>query len=124
MSDDQDWLESYKQRLHNQLSEGQAFLAEHDLGYLRTTTEAIAHAFDQSGLAPKERELIVLAVLGAQGSWDAVRMHIRRALMNAIPPREILGAFKIAAVSAGLPVAVGGAEALKQELEQLNKPFE
>lgn len=35
-----------------------------------------------------------------------------------------LDAFKIAAVSGGLPIIVGGAEVLKTELEQLGRSYE
>lgn len=53
-----------------------------------------------------------------------MRLHVRRALMNEIPAREILGTFKIAAVSAGLPIVVGGADILRAELEQLGRRYD
>ena len=111
--------------MHGQMSDGQLFLAEHDPSYSRQIYETIGATFSRTEdvIPSKWRELIVIATLAAHGSWDAVRLHVRRALQNEISPEELLRTFQIAAVPAGLPVAVGGAEALKNELDRLGRPF-
>ena len=43
----------------------------------------------------KWRHLINLSVLASSNAWDAARLHLRRALLTGVTPKEILQVLEI-----------------------------
>ena len=57
------------------------------------------------GLTDRERSLITLALLAAQGHWDEVAMHIRASANTGATPEDVREAFLHVAIYAGVPAA-------------------
>jgi 4-carboxymuconolactone decarboxylase len=90
----------------------------------RMADEAIAAGgaawADDSPLTNRERSLLVVAALVAQGGVDArLRAHFRVALQNGITRDELDAALAFLAVYVGYPRATVAMEALRDELSQL-----
>lgn len=57
------------------------------------------------GLTRRERSLITLALLAANGHWDEVAMHIRATANTGATPEDVREAFLHVAIYAGVPAA-------------------
>lgn len=66
------------------------------------------------GLTRRERSLITLALLAAQGHWDEVAMHIRATANTGATPADVREAFLHVAIYAGVPAANHALKIAKQ----------
>lgn len=71
------------------------------------------------GLTRRERSLITLALLAAQGHWDEVAMHIRATANTGATPAEVREAFLHVAVYAGVPAANHALKIAKQTYAEM-----
>jgi alkylhydroperoxidase/carboxymuconolactone decarboxylase family protein YurZ/predicted ester cyclase len=101
---------------------GHEFLAEADPTWLWAYQEYALRMYGrEDNLVPRQwRELIVLALLAAQGSWDPFRLHLRRALKNGMSPRRVLQTLEVASVTAGMAALATGAALVAGEVAALN----
>lgn len=114
----------FEQAMGHEVDPGHEFLATADPAYLRAYQEYALRLYGRDdNLVPRQwRELIVLALLAAQGSWDPFRLHLRRALKNGASPQRALQVLEITSVTAGMTALVKGASTLAGELAALNLP--
>ena len=71
-------------------------------------THLFAHVWNRPHLSLRERSLITIALLAAQGRTDQLRDHIRGALGRSIPQEEILETMVQVAHYAGWPAGMSG----------------
>ena len=77
-----------------------------DEDFQRFITEgAWGSVWSRSGLSPRERSLITLALLAAQGHDDEVAMHIRATANTGASAEDVKEALLHVAVYAGVPAA-------------------
>ena len=69
------------------------------------TEGAWGSVWASDGLTHRERSLITLALLAAQGHWDEVAMHIRATANTGATPQDVREAFLHVAIYAGVPAA-------------------
>jgi len=95
---------------------GEEFLAMlGDLGDL-TVDFVFGDVHSRPGLDLRERELVIIAVLAAQGGADPqVRAHIRAARAIGVPDRELEELFIQIAPYAGFARAINGLKILRRE---------
>lgn len=81
---------------------------------------ALGGAWHGDALTPRERSLIVVAALVAQGGVeDRLRPHVRFALANGATRDELEALVTLLAVYTGYPRASVGMEILRDELDSL-----
>lgn len=56
-------------------------------------------------ITPRERSMLTLALLAAQGNWDEIAMHVRATARTGATPTDVQQAFQHVAVYAGVPRA-------------------
>ena len=71
-------------------------------------THLFAHVWNRPQLSMRDRSLITIALLAAQGRPDQLRDHIRGALSRGIPLDEILETMVQVAHYAGWPAGMSG----------------
>ena len=71
------------------------------------------------GLTLRERSLITLALLAAQGHWDEVAMHIRATANTGATPEDVREAFLHVAIYAGVPAANHALKIAKQTYAEM-----
>lgn len=71
------------------------------------------------GLNLRERSLITLALLAAQGHWDEVAMHIRATANTGATPEDVREAFLHVAIYAGVPAANHALKIAKQTYAEM-----
>ena len=71
------------------------------------------------GLSRRERSLITLALLAAQGHWDEVAMHIRATANTGATPEDVREAFLHVAIYAGVPAANHALKIAKQTYAEM-----
>ena len=71
------------------------------------------------GLTRRERSLITLALLAAQGHWDEVAMHIRATANTGATPADVREAFLHVAVYSGVPAANHALKIAKQTYAEM-----
>ena len=71
------------------------------------------------GLTRRERSLITLALLAAQGHWDEVAMHIRATANTGATPSDVREAFLHVAVYSGVPAANHALKIAKQTYAEM-----
>ena len=71
------------------------------------------------GLTRRERSLITLALLAAQGHWDEVAMHIRATANTGATPEDVREAFLHVAIYAGVPAANHALKIAKQTYAEM-----
>lgn len=77
--------------------------------------------WDTEPLSLRDRSLIVLAALAAQGGVEArLRQHVRWALVNGATPDELDATASLLAVYIGYPRASVAMEVIRDELAQAN----
>lgn len=69
------------------------------------TEAAWGHVWSREGLGLRDRSLITLALLAAQGSDEEVAMHVRATANTGATPEEVLEAMLHVAIYAGVPRA-------------------
>ena len=70
-------------------------------------------------LTHRERSLITLALLAAQGHWDEVAMHIRATANTGATPEDVREAFLHVAIYAGVPAANHALKIAKQTYSEM-----
>ncbi len=81
---------------------------------------AAGAAWTEDCLSLRDRSLIVLATLIAQGGVEArVRPHVRWAIQHGATPEELEAMASLLAVYAGFPKASVGIEVIREELAGL-----
>lgn len=81
-------------------------------------------AWVDDALSLRDRSLIVLAALAAQGGVESrMRGHVRLALAHGLTPEELEAAMALLGVYAGYPKASVAIEVVADELEQLGRPI-
>jgi 4-carboxymuconolactone decarboxylase len=95
---------------------GEEFLANlGDLGEL-TVDFAFGDVHSRGGLDPRERELVIVAVLASLGGLDPqVRAHVRAARAIGVGDRELEETVIQIAPYAGIPRAVNAMKILREE---------
>jgi alkylhydroperoxidase/carboxymuconolactone decarboxylase family protein YurZ len=120
-------LAAFQQATHGATAPGHQYLAEFDPAYFQAFRAYVADFINArpDGVVPEKwRHLINLSVLASSNAWDAARLHLRRALLTGVTPKEILQVLEIASVSGGMATLVGGVGILKEELDALGRTFE
>ncbi|MFP4045159.1 MAG: 4-carboxymuconolactone decarboxylase [Rhodosalinus sp.] len=69
------------------------------------TEAAWGHVWSREGLSLRDRSLITLALLAAQGSDAEVAMHVRATANTGATPEEVMEAMLHVAIYAGVPRA-------------------
>ena len=69
------------------------------------TEAAWGHVWSRAGLSLRDRSLITLALLAAQGSDEEVAMHVRATANTGTTPEEVMEAMLHVAIYAGVPRA-------------------
>jgi len=69
------------------------------------TEAAWGHVWSRAGLSLRDRSLITLALLAAQGSDEEVAMHVRATANTGATPEEVMEAMLHVAIYAGVPRA-------------------
>ncbi len=114
-------LEAYASQLRVAREEVASWFAER-VGE-RFGEEAIysaAHAWDDDELSLRDRSLVVIAALIAQGDTEPqLRMHTRWALDHGSTREELEALATLLAIYAGFPRASGGLMVIREELAKL-----
>lgn len=77
-----------------------------DEDFQRLITEAAWGAvWSRPGLTKRERSLVTIALLAAQGHWDEVAMHVRATANTGASPEDVKEAILHVAIYAGVPAA-------------------
>lgn len=77
-----------------------------DEDFQRLITEtAWGAVWSRSGLTKRERSLVTIALLAAQGHWDEVAMHVRATANTGASPEDVKEAILHVAIYAGVPAA-------------------
>lgn len=69
------------------------------------TEAAWGHVWSREGLSLRDRSLITLALLAAQGSDEELAMHVRATANTGATPEEVMEAMLHVAIYAGVPRA-------------------
>ena len=69
------------------------------------TEAAWGHVWSREALGLRDRSLVTLALLAAQGSDDEVAMHVRATANTGATPEEVMEAMLHVAIYAGVPRA-------------------
>lgn len=73
----------------------------------------------RDGLSRRDRSLITLALLAAQGHWDEVAMHVRATANTGATPEEVREAMLHVAVYAGVPAANHALKVVKETYREM-----
>ena len=83
---------------------------------------ALGGAWGGDGLSPRDRSLVVVAALVAQGGVEErLRPHVRFALANGATREELEEVVTVLAVYAGYPRTSVALEAIRDELDRLER---
>lgn len=74
--------------------------------------------WNRPGLSARDKSLITISVLVAQGRADQAESHIKLGLENGLTPKEIQSAMTHIAFYAGWPAAVSGLQRYKSVIDQ------
>jgi len=83
------------------------------------TEGAWGSVWSRPGLSHRERSLITLALLAAQGHWDEVAMHVRASANTGASPEDIREAMMHVAVYAGVPAANRALKVIKETYREM-----
>ena len=83
------------------------------------TEGAWGSVWASDALTHRERSLITLALLAAQGHWDEVAMHIRATVNTGATPADVREAFLHVAIYAGVPAANHALKIAKQTYAEM-----
>ncbi|MEM9059009.1 MAG: 4-carboxymuconolactone decarboxylase [Pseudomonadota bacterium] len=83
------------------------------------TEGAWGSVWSRDGLTDRERSLITLALLAAQGHWDEVAMHIRATANTGATPEDVREALLHVAIYAGVPAANHALKIAKQTYAEI-----
>ena len=83
------------------------------------TEGAWGSVWASDALTHRERSLITLALLAAQGHWDEVAMHIRATANTGATPEDVREAFLHVAIYAGVPAANHALKIAKQTYSEM-----
>ena len=83
------------------------------------TEGAWGSVWASDALTHRERSLITLALLAAQGHWDEVAMHIRATANTGATPEDVREAFLHVAIYAGVPAANHALKIAKQTYAEM-----
>lgn len=78
------------------------------------TEGAWGSVWARDGLSRRERSLITLALLAAQGHWEEVAMHVRASANTGASPQDLREAMLHVAVYAGVPAANRAMKVIRQ----------
>lgn len=79
-----------------------------------TDNVLFADVWERSGLSPRDRSLITVAALIANGNTEQLTSHLNRAKTNGITQEEIAEVITHLAFYAGWPRAISGALVAKE----------
>ena len=88
------------------------------------TEGAWGSVWTSDGLTRRERSLITLALLAAQGQWDEVAMHTRATANTGATPEDVREAMMHVAVYAGVPAANHALKVIKQTYAEMGVSLE
>ena len=88
------------------------------------TEGAWGSVWTSDGLTRRERSLITLALLAAQGQWDEVAMHTRATANTGATPEDVREAMMHVAVYAGVPAANHALKVIKQAYADMGVSLE
>ena len=83
------------------------------------TEGAWGSVWTRDGLSQRERSLITLALLAAQGHWDEVAMHTRATANTGASPQDLREAMLHVAVYAGVRAANHALKVIKQTYAEM-----
>ena len=86
---------------------------------LLITEGAWGTVWHSPGLSGRERSLLTLALLAAQGNFDEIPMHVRATQRTGASERDIAEAFQHVAIYAGVPRANHALKLAKEELAKI-----
>ena len=95
------------------------FLVSNDPNYFSKYEQLYDVTMNTNSMLPiKVRELIAIALLASRGQYEAVKLHIKRALDNNTSVSEIIESLKIAMFYGGAPSLIYGIEKLIEYLRE------
>lgn len=94
-------------------------LAAEDLAFLKSYNELVEAAYTEATeLDALTKELLyVVALTAVKGSVEHIKTHVKLALDYGASKGQVLGALKIALLTAGVPAFMLGFEAWKQTVK-------
>jgi len=97
------------------------FLISNDPKYFSKYEQLYDITMNIDSILPiKVRELIAIALLASRGQYEAMKLHIKRALDNNTSVKEIIESLKIAMFYCGAPSLIYGIEKLIEYLQEIN----
>ena len=81
--------------------------------------EAIMLPDRPRALSPGVRELLIIVACAATREQTGLRLHAERALRHGVPPREILEAVTVVAITSGMPAMRDAMATLAQTIPEL-----
>jgi len=120
-----EWFARWEQAMHGEISLGQRFVAESDPTFMEAFVGFSGPMFARPDnlITAEVREIVIISIQASLGQWEPVRGHIKRALVDGVPPKMILEGLELAAMAAGVGKLFGGAEILAEELEAAGRTF-
>jgi 4-carboxymuconolactone decarboxylase len=73
-------------------------------------TVDLGDVWKRPGLSPRDRSLVTIAIIVAQGRSNEMRFHFEKALANGVTPRELSGAITQVGFYAGLGYATAASQ--------------
>lgn len=84
------------------------------------TTGAWGQVWSSPAITARERSMLTLALLAAEGNFDEIPMHVRATTRTGAAPQDIAEVFQHVAIYAGVPRANHALKLAKQTLADMN----
>ena len=96
---------------------------EFDAPFQELITEAVwGHVWSRDTWDHRQRSIVTLALLCAQGHWDEVAMHIRATANTSASREDIQELILHVAIYAGVPTANRAMQVAKQTFARMDEP--
>lgn len=100
----------------------EACKTDFDLPFQTLITEgAWGTVWASDGISPRERSMLTLALLAAQGNFEEIPMHIRATARTGASKQDVLEAFQHVAIYAGVPRANHALKLAKETYAEMEK---
>lgn len=84
------------------------------------TEAAWGTVWASDGISKRERSMLTLALLAAQGNFDEIPMHIRATARTGASQQDVIEAFQHVAIYAGVPRANHALKLAKQTFAEMD----
>jgi len=104
------------ERKRGYLLRSHKLLKEKDVDFLRKYEELYSYIMTREGkLSIKTKELIAITLLASRGFYEAMRLHVRRAMRYGVTKEEIIEALQVSMLYSGAPSLLYGLEKIIEE---------